>query len=128
MKQNLIVFVFSILLISCANPINLHTARKYEMTGRNAMNTGDWEKAAINYSRAWGNAKMGGADTRDISRLRYEYGRASGVICRWEEAELALNEAFDLDSKSNGPRWMPLVELSRMSIAQIDYPKAKNIL
>ena len=126
MKRLILLIIFSALLNGCANPINLHTARKYELTARNAMNKGDWKAARMYYSRAWGNAKMGGADIRDISRLRYEYGRASGVVCEWEESEMALNEAFELDSRSNGPRWMPLVELERMSISQKDYKKAKS--
>lgn len=126
MKKLTMLLLITILMLSigCANPINLHTARKYDIEASNAARRGDWKAAQMYYSRAWGNAKMGKAETRDISRVRYEYGRASGVVCDWAEAETALNEAYKLDIQSNGPYWMPLVELERMSIAQKDYTKA----
>ncbi len=125
-KISSMVIILSVLLSGCAFSINLHNARKYDLAANDAIQKGDWKAARMYYSRAWGNAQMGRADTRTIARLRYEYGRASGVVCEWEEAELALNEAFELDKKSDGPRWMPLVELERMSIAQKDYKKAKS--
>jgi hypothetical protein len=46
---------------------------------------------------------MEGVDIRNISRLRYEYGRVSAVVCEWEEAEAALNDAFQLDKKAMTP-------------------------
>ncbi|CAB1057727.1 hypothetical protein D1BOALGB6SA_2480 [Olavius sp. associated proteobacterium Delta 1] len=120
------VLILVVFLVSCAGTINIHNARKYDLAAYDALQKGDWKTARMFYSRAWGNAKMGNADIRTVSRLRYEYGRASGIVCEWTEAELALNEAFELDSKSNGPRWMPLVELERICIAQKNYIKAKG--
>lgn len=110
----------------CANPINLYTAKQYDIAAYDSIERGEWKQARMYYSRAWGNAQMGGADIRDISRLRYEYGRASGVVCEWEEAETALNEAYEMDIKSNGPYWMPVVELERMFIAKKDFQKANT--
>ncbi len=121
------IAVFLILLTGCAHyMINLKTAENYYNAAVKALQANDWANARMYFSRAWGNAMMGNADTRIISMLRYEYGRASGVMCDWEEAEKALEEAFELDVKSGGPRWMPLVELARMSIAQKKYIKAKK--
>ena len=110
----------------CGNPINMKTAENYKNAGLHALDAGDWKSARMHFNRSWWNAKVGHADPRIVSELRYEYGRASGVVCEWDEAELALNESFEIDSKTNGPLWMPLVELERMSIAQKDYSKARG--
>ena len=120
----IVTIILCTLLIGCAGSVNLLNARKYELAGRDAINKGDYKTASINYSRAWENANLGEADARYIARLRYEYGRASGVICKWDEAELALLEAYELDVKHNGPLWMSLVELERLSLAQKNYKKA----
>lgn len=122
--KNLLLIVAVVLLSGCAGTLNQHNAEKYGEAAFAALEKGDWKTARMYYSRAWGNAKKGGAPIRNISVLRYEYGRASGVMCDWAEAEQALNEAYALDMKSGGPFWMPLVELERMSIAKKDYAQA----
>lgn len=54
----------------------------------------------------------------------YEYGRASGVVCDWEDAEFALTVAANLDAKTGGPIYQPLNELGRMSVVRKQYEKA----
>lgn len=54
----------------------------------------------------------------------YEYGRASGVVCDWEDAEFALTVANNIDTKTGGPVSMSFNELGRMNVARKQYKKA----
>jgi tetratricopeptide (TPR) repeat protein len=54
----------------------------------------------------------------------YEYGRASGVVCDWEDAEFALTVANNLDAKSGGPVHESLAELGRINVVKKRYEKA----
>lgn len=54
----------------------------------------------------------------------YEYGRASGVVCDWEDAEFSLNISNYLDAQSGGPAYMSLNELGRISVARKQYDRA----
>jgi tetratricopeptide (TPR) repeat protein len=54
----------------------------------------------------------------------YEYGRASGVICNWEEAEFALTVASNLDASTGGPVHESLNELGRLNVVRKHYDKA----
>lgn len=54
----------------------------------------------------------------------YEYGRASGVVCDWEDAEFALTVANNLDAKTGRSVHMSLNELGRINVATKQYKKA----
>lgn len=54
----------------------------------------------------------------------YEYGRASGVVCDWEDAEFALTVSNNLDTKTGGPAHESLNELGRISVVRKRYEKA----
>lgn len=54
----------------------------------------------------------------------YEYGRASGVVCDWEDAEFALTVAKNLDAKTGGPVHESLNELGRIYVVRTQYEKA----
>ena len=54
----------------------------------------------------------------------YEYGRASGVVCDWIDAEFALTVAHNLDAKTGGPVHESLNELGRISVVRKQYKKA----
>jgi hypothetical protein len=102
------------LLVSCANPLNLHTANEYFQGGLSNAAQGKWFNARMAFGRAWTNANLGKAQERVTAVYAYEYGRASGVICDWVESERGLLTAVELDKKSNGPVHMSLVEMARM--------------
>ncbi|MGB5488126.1 MAG: hypothetical protein WBN06_12095, partial [Lysobacterales bacterium] len=76
------------------------------------------------FARAISNAELAGAPSKGLAVLWYEYGRSSGVICDWEEAENGLNKAFELDSKIGGPAYMSLYELAQMNYARELYTAA----
>ncbi len=78
------------------------------------------------FGRAWINANLGKADDKVTAVYAYEYGRTSGAICDWVEAERGLQEALELDRKTNGPVHMSLVELARMYHAKGDLAKSER--
>lgn len=112
MKRLIVLVPF--LLASCASPINLHTANEYFQGGHNNAAQGKWFNARMAFGRAWTNSDLGHAEDRVKAVYAYEYGRASGVICDWTESERGLLKALELDTKTNGPVHMSLVELARM--------------
>jgi tetratricopeptide (TPR) repeat protein len=61
-----------------------------------------------------------------MSILYYEYGRASGVICDWKEAEHGLRKALELDREINGPVHVAQIELGRMYFDRKDYATAEQ--
>lgn len=124
MKRYLVVFALALFVVGCANPINRHTAGKYSQAAYSAMKSGDWFNARMYFGRAIQNAKIGGVDTKAMAVLWYEYGRSSGVICDWPEAERGLNEAYKLDSETGGPAYMSLYEFGRMNYDRKQYAKA----
>ncbi|MBU1191219.1 MAG: hypothetical protein KKA36_06280 [Gammaproteobacteria bacterium] len=107
-----------LLLSSCANPINLHTGNQYFQGGLANVKEGKWFNARMAFGRAWTNADLGNAEDRVTAVYAYEYGRASGAICDWREAERGLLKAYELDKKTNGPIHMSMVELARMYHAE----------
>lgn len=123
-NRGLIVMAVLITLVGCANPINRHTAVKYNHAAYAAMKSGDWVNARMYFGRAIPNAKIGGVDPKAMAVLWYEYGRSSGVICDWSEAERGLNEAYKLDSETGGPAYMSLYEFGRMNYDRKQYAKA----
>ncbi len=88
------------------------------MSGVSNAKEGKWFNARMAFGRAWTNANLGNAEDKVTSVYAYEYGRASDAICDWQEAERGLTKAYELDSKTDGPIHMDLVELARMYHAQ----------
>ena len=113
-------------LISCANPVNRKTAVNYNKAAYSAMRSGEWAKSRMYFGRAIQNSKFGGVNPKKMAVLWYEYGRTSGVICDWPEAERGLNEAYKFDSENGGPAFMSLYELGRMYYDRKLYPKASD--
>ena len=121
--------VFGLLLLiviisGCANPISLHNARKYSVAAYSNLQAGDWVEAHKNFGKAMVNARLGKADDGSMAIVLYEYGRASGVLCHWTEAETSLIDAYEIDMRNDGPTHMSLLELARMHMARQEFPKA----
>jgi len=112
--NKLIPLLFVVLLSACVNPINLHTGREYFQGGLENAKEGKWFNARMAFGRAWTNANLGKADDKVTAVYAYEYGRASGAICDWDEAERGLKRSYELDVKTKGPIHMDLLELARM--------------
>lgn len=123
------LFSISFLLIvcsGCVNAINQHTGRDYFQSGVEWRNQDNWFNARMAFGRAVANAEWGGDRDEVKSVYLYEYGRASGVICDWPEAERGLKMALELDQKTGGPDQMALAELARMYHAKGDAAVSLN--
>lgn len=120
----LAALTIAITFAGCANPINLKTSQNYTASGYQAIQAGEWFKARMAFGRAITNAELGGANAQTKAVLYYEYGRSSGVICDWAEAEKGLNQAYELDKQTGGPSYMSLYELARMNFDRKHYPEA----
>nr|WP_067296116.1 hypothetical protein [Marinobacterium profundum] len=116
-KLNLIIFL-NIFIVSCANPVNLHTAQNYAQGCSSFQHQGEWWKARKACGRAAINAELGGAAPRAIASLWYEYGRTSGAICDYTEAKKGLELSLKLDKVNNGPILMDYFELARLHFHQ----------
>jgi len=104
--------------------VNERTAHNYANAGVAASQRGDWATARENWRRAVINARLGQMSNQALAIANYEYGRASGVVCEWAEAESALAEAYRLDSISAGPTYKTTYELGRMYSDRKMYAKA----
>jgi len=123
-KHSFLTVIALLILTSCAAPINQRNAEKYYAEAVSAQHSGDWWSARKYFARAISNAELAGAPNSSLALLWYEYGRSSGVICDWQEAEGGLIKALELDLKTGGPAYMPLYELARMNYDREMYTEA----
>lgn len=126
MKKILLALIAASLLSSCANPINRKTAAIYADRCRGFQAQNEWWKARQACGRAATNAKLGGAPEGTLAVLWYEYGRTSGAICDYVEAQKGLEEAMKLDQATGGPVYMSLLEMARLSSAQGRFTEAAS--
>ena len=126
MKSIFMASLVAFLVSACANPINLKTASMYAKGCREFQAQNEWWKARRACGRAAINAKLGGAPDQTIAVLWYEYGRTSGVICDYAEAQKGLDEALKLDQATGGPAYMSLLEIARLNFAQGKFAKAAS--
>jgi len=125
MKQPLILLILALTFAGCSNPVNRHTAIRYEEQAYGQMAAGNWFEARMGFGRAITNAEIGGIDESQRVNLWYEYGRASGVICDWAEAERGLGQALRIMQKHNDGRLhYVLVEIGRMNLDRKNYGAA----
>jgi tetratricopeptide (TPR) repeat protein len=115
-----LLLIVGLMVAGCANPLNLETGRQYFAGGQELARQGNWADARIAFGRAAANASMGGANDKILAACYYEYGRAAGAVCDWEESNKGLQHALALDTKIGGPVHMSLVELARMEHAKGD--------
>ena len=124
MYKYLAVASIVLALTACASAINQKKSEIYIEGAQNATAAGDWESAYEYWGRALVNARM--SDTRDqtLALINYEYGRASGVLCKFSESEESLKLALSLDRNTAGPIYMSLLELGRLNLDQKKYVEA----
>lgn len=107
-----------ILVGGCTNPVNLKTAERYADACGAFLLQKEWWKARLNCGRAALNADLGHAPPQVRAELWYEYGRASGAICDYAEAQRGLAIALKLDEDTGGPTFMSLLEQARLELDQ----------
>lgn len=120
------VLLLCFLLVACAAPINRKSTSIHEQSAQYAAQKNDWGSARRHWAKAVSNAELGGEPEQKMAVLYYEYGRALGVTCFFDESEIYLKKAYDLDKKTNGPVYMSLTELGRLTLDQKKYDQALN--
>ena len=123
MKKYFILLI-PFLISACANPINRYTATRYAEGCYDFQQHNEWWKARRACGRAAMNAQLGGVPDRTVAVLWYEYGRASGVICDYVEAQKGLEIAIKLYQAIEGPVHQPFLEMAKLRIAQGQFAEA----
>jgi len=114
----------SISVTGCAGSINAKNANRHGSAANAASKAGDWTTARKQWAQALVNAQLGGLPAQQLAVFNYEYGRALGVQCFWEESENYLQKAYELDHQAGGPEFMSLLELSRLKYDQGQFEKS----
>ena len=112
--------------MGCVSTLNERNAHNYANAAVAAQEAGDWESARRNWAKAATNAQLAGMSEKQMAIAYYEYARASGATCFFEESEKYLKESLALDRANNGPIHMSLLELARLKLAQGKYEEANN--
>ncbi|MFT3866964.1 MAG: tetratricopeptide repeat protein [Nibricoccus sp.] len=94
--------VVSLVLAGCANPINSRTAQQYYEYGVAAERGGDLALAQRNFSRAYGNAKIGNLGPKAEAYYLYEYARVTGYAGNYADSEKAFLDVLALIDKAKG--------------------------
>ena len=123
-KLKLSILVTALVLTGCASSVNQRNAAKYWDAAIAARDQGNWSLARSNWSKMIINGDLGGLDQRNMSIAYYEYGRASGILCMWEEAEKGLKKSLEIDRSNSGPIHLPLIELARLNFDRGKYGQA----
>ena len=124
MRKFLTLLIMPLLIISCANPLNRMTAQQYYNGGNYHKNQGNWFDARISYGRAWTNTEWGNLSPQETALYAFEFGRASGALCDWENAEKGLRQAYNIDIKTGAPLHYDLIEFAHMYQAMGLYEKS----
>ncbi len=77
-----------------------------------------WEAAYTEWKQLLADAEAGHESTEQLAVLHYNFGRAAGVTCRFDEAEKELQTALQLDEQTNGPTYMSLFNLAQLELDQ----------
>ena len=126
MYKYLTVIAVTLILSSCANPLNRITAQQYYYGGLQSQNNGKWGDATISFSRAYTNTQWGNLSDREAALYAYEYGRTSGAVCDWDNAKKGLEKALQLDTKTNTPLHFDLIEFAQMYQAMGDFTESEK--
>jgi hypothetical protein len=107
--------VVALAIAGCAAPIEKRNAEAHFQPGYAAMQRGDWDAARRQFAQAVANADLGGVEPVDKAIMDYEYGRALGVTCFWEESEKYLLLSKQLDEQRGRSPFRSLYELALLT-------------
>jgi tetratricopeptide (TPR) repeat protein len=107
------------MLGGCATSSGEYSRDPHGRAAARANSVGDWRLAQKEWHLAIDDAIPAHATATELYAVAlYEYGRASGVLCQWSEAERSLKEAVELDQKLHGPVYMSTYELALLYLEQ----------
>lgn len=112
-------FALIAMLSGCATTSGEYSRDPHGRAAAQANSAGDWRTAQKEWHLAIDDAIPARATSTELYAIAlYEYGRASGVLCQWSEAERSLREAVDLDQRLHGPVYMSTYELALLYLDQ----------
>ncbi len=118
------IVLISLVLAACVRSINKKSSDHHAYTANAAQMKGDWDVARRHWAKALVNAQLGDEPIEKLAVLNYEYGRALGVTCFFEESEKYLQQAMKSDEQVSGPVYMSLLELARLNYDQNNFSQA----
>ena len=118
MLRILLVAVTSIVLVGCVSAINSRNSAAHAQAGYAALGRSDWPTARRQFAQAVVNADLGGLSLDDKLRVNYEYGRALGVTCFFEQAEKYLLRSKQFAEQSGASPHLSLLELGLVNEKQ----------
>lgn len=122
-KKPFMIFFLSLMIYSCGPSLSVGV-RNHLNIAYKAEYKGSWSTAETHYGKALVQAESEGASENVLAVLNYQYGRALGVTCSFNESEQHLLKALELDEKNGGATFMDLNELARLHYDQGNYSKA----
>lgn len=123
-KKTILSLTSLFILVGCASAIHQKNSDRYTIIGMQAQADGRWDGARRAYARAVGYGEQAKIPLKSLAIRTYEYGRALGVTCFFEEAEDELNRAYELDKQAGEPLYLTLTELAKLMLDQKKYQKA----
>lgn len=87
---------------------------------------GDWVDARQHLAQALASAQAEGTDPSSLATIYFEYGRALGAACSFDEAEQYLLRAMELEQQASGPVQRPILELTRLHYDQQKFVEAAS--
>ena len=120
-------YVIILLVVAgCASPINLRNAYAHADAGDAAMGRGEWALAMRQYAQAVVNADLGNAEPRFKQSVNYQYGRAMGVLCQYDDSEKYLLRSKQFSEAIGASPYLALYELGLVNEKQAKFDKAAN--
>ncbi len=127
MKTTSLLIALMLSLVGCTNMSSRSAQDDYSEVYRHAyiaLQKGEWHTYKRLMRTVIDSSTASGAPPEKRAIYWYEYGRASGVVCDWKDAEFALTVAHNLDIKTGGPVHESLNELGRIYVVRKQYEKA----
>lgn len=121
-----ILITLIISLTGCVSALNVRNAENHAQAGYAAQRSGNWDAARRQFAQAVVNADLGDADLSGKSIVNYEYGRALGVTCVYDEAEKYLIRSKTMKEQLNLSPYLALYELGLMNEKQGNYEASAN--
>ena len=108
-----------ILISACA--ITTKSGNEYGDAPTSKPLSKSWLSQVENYELAIKSNAFENASVGSQAITWYEYGRALGVVCRFQESEAALLKSNTLDDLAGQPLFYSFTELARLRLDQNDF-------
>lgn len=124
MKAGITGLVALLAIAGCAAQNHPKIAEDYASAAYRAQQNNDWAMARLYFGRAIQSATLGDADENNLADLWFQYGRSSGVICDWNEADRGFTQAYNIYQTTGSTAYLPLYELGQLNFDRQHYSAA----